>query len=358
MKSPLFDIALSFLYRTKLRRSLSLLEHYGSAEEAWRHLDEPDMQAAWARAEREAEWIEAHGIRVWTLADADYPYRLRQCPDRPLVLYSKGNVRPSDGHIVSIVGTRRPTERGRELTDKLVRELQERLEQVTVVSGGAYGIDIAAHRAAIKAGIPTLIIPAHGLDRIYPCQHRKEAVESLTHGGLLTEFPSETEPFAANFIQRNRIVAGLADAVVVVESRDKGGSLITARMAMDYDRELFAFPGRPSDESSKGCNDLIGSDKAHLISCADDLITVMNWTTRTQPAQPIQTQIIGLMDELSVRQQAILTKLQEAEEGMHINLLVMELQEPYSDVSSDLVLLELQGLVRSLPGGIYRFSRL
>ena len=358
MKSPLFDIALSFLYRTKLRRSLSLLEHYGSAEEAWRHLDEPDMQAAWARAEREAEWIEAHGIRVWTLADADYPYRLRQCPDRPLVLYSKGNVRPSDGHIVSIVGTRRPTERGRELTDKLVRELQERLEQVTVVSGGAYGIDIAAHRAAIKAGIPTLIIPAHGLDRIYPCQHRKEAVESLTHGGLLTEFPSETEPFAANFIQRNRIVAGLADAVVVVESRDKGGSLITARMAMDYDRELFAFPGRPSDESSKGCNDLIGSDKAHLISCADDLIAVMNWTTRTQPAQPIQTQIIGLMDELSVRQQAILTKLQEAEEGMHINLLVMELQEPYSDVSSDLVLLELQGLVRSLPGGIYRFSRL
>ena len=316
------------------------------------------MQAAWARAEREAEWIEAHGIRVWTLADADYPYRLRQCPDRPLVLYSKGNVRPSDGHIVSIVGTRRPTERGRELTDKLVRELQERLEQVTVVSGGAYGIDIAAHRAAIKAGIPTLIIPAHGLDRIYPCQHRKEAVESLTHGGLLTEFPSETEPFAANFIQRNRIVAGLADAVVVVESRDKGGSLITARMAMDYDRELFAFPGRPSDESSKGCNDLIGSDKAHLISCADDLIAVMNWTTRTQPAQPIQTQIIGLMDELSVRQQAILTKLQEAEEGMHINLLVMELQEPYSDVSSDLVLLELQGLVRSLPGGIYRFSRL
>lgn len=358
MKSPLFDIALSFLYRTKLRRSLSLLEHYGSAEEAWRHLDEPDMQAAWARAEREAEWIEAHGIRVWTLADTDYPYRLRQCPDRPLVLYSKGNVRPSDGHIVSIVGTRRPTERGRELTDKLVRELQERLEQVTVVSGGAYGIDIAAHRAAIKAGIPTLIIPAHGLDRIYPCQHRKEAVESLTHGGLLTEFPSETEPFAANFIQRNRIVAGLADAVVVVESRDKGGSLITARMAMDYDRELFAFPGRPSDESSKGCNDLIGSDKAHLISCADDLIAVMNWTTRTQPAQPIQTQIIGLMDELSVRQQAILTKLQEAEEGMHINLLVMELQEPYSDVSSDLVLLELQGLVRSLPGGIYRFSRL
>lgn len=355
MKSPLFDIALSFLYRTKLRRSLSLLEHYGSAEEAWRHLDEPDMQAAWARAEREAEWIEAHGIRVWTLADADYPYRLRQCPDRPLVLYSKGNVRPSDGHIVSIVGTRRPTERGRELTDKLVRELQERLEQVTVVSGGAYGIDIAAHRAAIKAGIPTLIIPAHGLDRIYPYQHRKEAVESLTHGGLLTEFPSETEPFAANFIQRNRIVAGLADAVVVVESRDKGGSLITARMAMDYDRELFAFPGRPSDESSKGCNDLIGSDKAHLISCADDLIAVMNWTTRTQPAQPIQTQIIGLMDELSVRQQAILTKLQEVEEGMHINLLVMELQEPYSDVSSDLVLLELQGLVRSLPGGIYRF---
>lgn len=315
------------------------------------------MQACLDRAEQELEWIQEHGIRVWTLADEGYPYRLRQCPDRPLLLYSKGNVRPSDKHIVSIVGTRRPTERGKELTETLVRELADRLESATIVSGGAYGIDITAHRAAIKAGIPTLIIPAHGLDRIYPQTHRPEAVASLEYGGLLTEFPSGTEPFAPYFIQRNRIVAGLADAVVVVESCDKGGSLITAQMACDYNRDLFAFPGRPSDSSSGGCNNLIRANKAQLITCADDLITAMNWTTKSTPPQAVQTQLIGLMDDLTPQQQELLQKLQEAEEGMHINLLVMETERPYSEVSSDLVMMEIQGLVRSLPGGIYRFVR-
>ena len=356
MSAPLYDIALSFLYRTRLRKNLALLDHYGSAEEAWKHLDEPNMQSSWERAEREMEWAEAHGIRIWTLADEAYPYRLRQCPDRPVLLYSKGNVRPSDGHIVSIVGTRRPTERGVELTQRLVYDLHDRLESVTIVSGGAYGIDITAHRTAIKEGIPTIIVPAHGLDRIYPYNHRPEAVASLEHGGLLTEFPSETEPIAAYFVQRNRIVAGLADAVVVVESRERGGSLITAQMAADYSRDLFAFPGRPSDPSSLGCNQLINRHKAQLIDGAEDLIAAMGWKTRTEVSQPVQTQLIGLMDDLTPTQQTILTKLQDAEEGMHINLLVMELELPYSDVSSDLMLLELQGLVRSLPGGIYRFS--
>lgn len=357
MENPLYDIALSFLNRTRLRLSLALVDHYGSAEAAWRAIDEAGMQECWERAQQEWEWITAHGIRVWTLADEDYPYRLRQCPDRPLVLYGKGNIHPSDGHIVSIVGTRRPTERGKELTTALVRELHERLEQVTIVSGGAYGIDIAAHRAAIDCGIPTIIIPAHGLDRIYPYQHRAEAVASLEHGGLLTEFPSGTEPLAPYFLQRNRIVAGLADAVVVVESREKGGSLVTARMAVDYNRELFAFPGRPADLSSSGCNNLIRTDRAHLICNADDLIDTMQWRMRNTPAQSVQTMLIGLHDNLTPTQQVILEKIQEAEEGLHINHIVMETQMPYSEVSSDLVLLELEGLIRALPGGIYRFVR-
>ena len=357
MANVLYDIALGFLYRTRLRKALALVEQYGSAEEAWYHLDEPDQAACMARATQELEWIQAHDIRVLTLADEDYPYRLRQCPDRPLLLYSKGHVRPSDGHIVSIVGTRRPTERGKELTDTLVRELHERLEHVTIVSGGAYGIDITAHRAAIQYGVPTIIVPAHGLDRIYPYQHRADAIAALEHGGLLTEFPSQTEPLAAYFVQRNRIVAGLADAVVVVESHERGGSLITAQMASDYSRDLFAFPGRPSDTSSRGCNNLILRQKAQLINCADDLIAAMGWTTRNEPAHAIQTQMIGLMDDLSPDRQVLLTKLQEAEEGLHINLLVMETERPYSEVSADLVMLEVQGLVRSLPGGIYRFVR-
>ena len=355
MLNPLFDISLSFLYRNRLRKSLALVDHYGSAEEAWRHLDEPGMKEALERAQHELEWINLHGIRVWTLADEDYPYRLRQCPDRPLLLYGKGNLHPSDGHIVSIVGTRRPTERGKELTATLVRELHERLESVTIVSGGAYGIDIAAHRAAIECGIPTIIIPAHGLDRIYPYHHRPDAIRALEHGGLLTEFPSQTEPMAGNFVQRNRIVAGLADAVVVVESRERGGSLITAQMASDYNRELFAFPGRPSDPSSAGCNNLIRANKAQLFSCADELIVAMDWTTRQTAKTPVQTRLVGLLDDLTPDQQNLLAKLQESEEGLHINHMVMETGRPYADVSSDLMQIELQGLIRSLPGGFYRF---
>ena len=361
MNNPLFDIALSLLFRTRLRKSLALLARYGSAEEAWRAIDEPGMQEALDSARKELEWIHEHGIRVWTLADDDYPYRLRQCPDKPIVLYSKGHVNPSEGHVVSVVGTRRPTERGKELTDKLVRDLADRLDSVTIVSGGAYGIDIAAHRAAIQIGIPTLIIPAHGLDRIYPVHHRPDAIASLTHGGLLTEFPSGTEPFAPNFLQRNRIIAGLADAVVVVESREKGGSLVTARMAADYNRDLFTFPGRPSDASSVGCNNLIRANKAQLIDSADDLIAAMNWKKANSQVRPAtansQLTMVGLLDDLSQTQQSLLNKLQESEEGIHINLLVMELELPYSDVASELLSLELQGLVRSLPGGIYRFVR-
>ena len=315
------------------------------------------MQETLLRAQQELDWIHAHDIRVWTLSDEDYPYRLRQCPDRPIVLYGKGNLHPSDGHVISVVGTRRCTERGRELTDALVRDLHQRLDQVTIVSGGAYGIDIAAHRAAIKYEVPTIIIPAHGLDRMYPYQHRPDAVQSLAKGGLLTEFPSGTEPLAPYFIQRNRIVAGLADAVVVVESRDRGGSLVTARMASDYDRELFAFPGRPQDETSRGCNQLIRTNRAHLINDVDELIEIMEWKTNNSPAQPIQLQMVEMLSDLSQPQQQLVRILQEAEEGVHINLLVMETERPYGDVSSDLMELELQGIIRSLPGGIYRFVR-
>lgn len=333
-----------------------LLDQYGSATEVWCHVDEPGMAEAMERAKQECEWIAEHGIRVWTIEDEDYPIRLKQCTDRPTVLYSKGHVDLGKGHFVSIVGTRRPTERGKELTSLFVRELHEQLEQLTIVSGGAYGIDIAAHRAAIECGIPTIIVPAHGLDRIYPYVHRQDAIKALEHGGLLTEFMSGTEPIAPNFVQRNRIVAGLSEATVVVESRERGGSLITARMAVDYNRALFAFPGRPNDESSRGCNRLIQSRHAQLINNAADLINAIEWTTRATHKTPVQTKIVGLLDNLSPSQQLLLGKIQEAEEGMHINHLVMETEMPYGDVSSDLMMLEMQGLIRAIPGGFYRIQ--
>ena len=151
-----------------------------------------------------------HDIRVWRPDDEEYPYRLQQCSDKPAQLYVKGNVHPSDGHVVAIVGTRQPTERGKELTEVLVRELHERRPHLTIVSGGAYGIDIAAHRAAIECGVPTIMVLAHGLDRMYPNQHRREAEMAMEHGGLVSEYPEGTEVYAANFLQRNRIIAGLA----------------------------------------------------------------------------------------------------------------------------------------------------
>ena len=173
---------------------------------------------------------------------------------------------------------------------------------------------------------------------------------------MLTEFPSGTEPVSLNFVLRNRIVAGLSDVTVVVESREHGGSLITARMAMDYDRALFAFPGRPNDESSRGCNNLIMSSQAQLIDSAADMINAMEWATRIGHRKPVQTSIVGLLDDLTPSQQILLGKIQEAEEGMHINHLVMETQMPYGDVSSDLMMLEMQGLIRALPGGFYRLK--
>ena len=173
----------------------------------------------------------------------------------------------------------------------------------------------------------------------------------------MTEYMSGTEPLAPYFVQRNRIVAGLADAVVVVESKAKGGSLITAQMACDYNRELFAFPGRPQDELAHGCNDLIRRQQAHLIECADDLVTAMSWMPRKDKGKGVQTQLIGLNSDLSERQQTLLQKLQEAEEGLHINLIVMETGLPYGDVASDLVMMEIDGLVKSMPGGIYRIVR-
>lgn len=353
----LYEIAISLLYRTSLRKALQLLEHYASAEEAWEHVDDPHKQEHLDRAKREIDWINEHHISVWTCNDADYPYRLQQCPDKPIVLYGKGNIRHSEGHIVSIVGTRRPTERGKELTETLVRDLRDRLENVTIVSGGAYGIDITAHRAALKYDVPTIIVPAHGLDRIYPAVHRPEATASLENGGLLTEHISGTEPLAPYFVQRNRIVAGLADAVVVVESQSKGGSLITANMALDYDREVFAFPGRPQDITAQGCNQLIRRNQAYLISNADELIETMNWTTRNTPSPSTQTTMVELLEDLTPQQQTIFRKLEEAEEGMHINLIVMETGLNYSDVASDLVMMEVQGMVKALPGGIYRLVR-
>jgi DNA processing protein len=248
-----------------------------------------------------------------------------------------------------------PSERGKDWCRRLVLDLAERVPGLTIVSGLAYGIDVTAHRAAIEAGIPTIIIPAHGLDRIYPSVHRQVAVQSLDNGGILTEYSCGTEPERFNFVARNRIVAGLADALVVVESKQKGGSLITADMAVDYGRDVFAMPGRPDDECSAGCNDLIKHNKAQLIEGAEDLIAAMQWQVETK--QPKQTTMVELMVELTATQRQLIDLLRETEEGLHINQLVMETQLAYNLVASELVMLELDDVVKSMPGGMWRIKK-
>ncbi len=349
-----YVIALGCLNLNNVHRVRTLLETYGSAERAWFETAGDYKAEALAHAERELEFIARHGINTWYYKDSDYPYRLQNCPDAPVLLFGKGNLNFNEGKFVSIVGTRGATERGKELTRRLVLDLAKLIPNVTIVSGLAYGIDVAAHRAALEAGLPTIIVPAHGLDRVYPATHRQVAVEALAQGGILTEYPSETEPERLNFVARNRIVAGLADAVVVVESKIKGGSLITASLANDYNRNVYTFPGRPGDVNAQGCNALIKNQRAALIEDAEDLILDMQWEAKQLA---VQTEIEDLFADMDDLERKLLQSLRNAEEGKLVNELVAETTETYSQVASALMMLEMNGFVKALPGSIYRAMR-
>jgi DNA processing protein len=348
-------IALTWANKTRQRQVRTLLEQYGSATDVIAHRCDLVTKEAVDHAQKELEFIDKHNIGLYFYKDDNYPYRLASCVDAPILLYSKGNVNLNAKHMVSVVGTRMPSERGKDWCRRLVLDLTEQVPDVTIVSGLAYGIDIVAHKAAIEAGIPTIIVPAHGLDRIYPAVHRNVAVQALDKGGIVTEYTCGTEPERFNFVARNRIVAGLADAVVIVESKRKGGSLITADMAVDYGRDVFAVPGRIDDECSAGCNQLIKCNKAHMIETAEDLVKNMQWGYST--SQPKQTTMVELLYNLSEPQQKLYELLREAEEGLHINQLVMETQIGYNIVSAELVMMELQDVVKSMPGGMWRVKK-
>lgn len=308
------------------------------------------QSAVLKRAEAEIEFIHKNGIQCLYYSDDDYPYRLKECPDAPLILYAKTACSLNEGHFVAIVGTRHATDYGKELCSKLVQGLMS-LPQVTVVSGLAYGIDVTAHKLALASELPTLGVVAHGLDRIYPYSHRQIASNMLEQGGLVTEYPSETNPDRQNFVQRNRIIAGISDAVVVVESGAKGGALITAELGNDYNRDVFAYPGRTTDNWSKGCNTLIRQNRAALIESADDLIRAMRWERKDEVgAKPIHT----LFPELTPDEQMVYNRLSTAEEGLQVNEIALSLSIPFHRLSSLLLDLEFKDLVKSLPGGLYK----
>lgn len=347
-------IALTWGNKIRLRNIRQVLDEYGSATEVIKQHPNLINHDAIRFAQKELEFIEKHHIQTFFYKDDNYPYRLAQCSDSPLLLYAKGNMDVNPQHVVSIVGTRMPSERGKDWCRNFVKELATQISDLTIVSGLAYGIDVTAHKAALEFGIPTLIIPAHGLDRIYPSTHRNIAIRALDNGGILTEYTTNTEPERFNFVARNRIIAGMADAVIVVESKKKGGSLITADMAVDYGRDVFALPGRIDDISSAGCNDLIKRNKAQLIESADELISAMQWKKKGGPTNSTQ---LELMYELSPQQQLLLNILREAEEGVHINQLIMETHIAYNIVSSELIMMELNDVVKSMPGGIWRIKK-
>ncbi|MGM9759389.1 MAG: DNA-processing protein DprA [Parabacteroides sp.] len=303
------------------------------------------------QAERELAFVEKNHIQLYYWDNPDYPARLKECEDAPVLFYFKGNANLDASHILSIVGTRQATSYGRDQVEKLLNDLSVRFPDLLIVSGLAYGIDICAHQQALHHSLPTVGVLAHGLDRIYPNLHRPTAVKMLDQGGLLTDFPSGTEPDRPNFVRRNRIIAGLADATLVAESAEHGGSLITADLAFSYGRDVFAFPGRITDVRSKGCHKLIMQNKAALITCAEDLIAAMRWDIQEKKTQlPKQAQI--LFPESDEKQQ-ILSYLHEHKEA-HINELSLILHMPVQQLSTLLFEMELDGILKTMPGNVYK----
>ncbi|WP_423146347.1 DNA-processing protein DprA [Rubrolithibacter danxiaensis] len=300
------------------------------------------------RAEKELLFVEKYKIKALFWADSDYPKRLKNCYDAPVLLYYKGNANLNTTKIISIVGTRKSTAYGKELTSELVEELKK--HEVLVISGLAHGIDGIAHKACIKNEIQTVGVLGHGLDRIYPAQHRALAEKMVGMGGLLTEFPSETNPDRENFPKRNRIVAGLADATIIVEANIKGGALITAELANSYNRDVFAFPGRVTDEFSSGCNYLIKTNRAHLISGIKDLEYLLGWNTNLERKREKQ---ISLNLNLTVEEKLVFDVLNEKGQTA-VDDLALLTNLPQSKLAVTVLGLEMQGIVVSLPGKTYK----
>jgi len=298
------------------------------------------------RAEEEIRFIENNRIQTLYFLDDNYPARLKHCMDGPIILYHKGNTRFNTKHVLSIVGTRRATNYGKGVCEKMIQGLSDL--DILVVSGLAYGIDTQAHRMAVERNIPTVGILAHGLDRIYPYANKKLAEKMVDNGGLLTDFMSYTNPDRENFPKRNRIVAGISDATLVIESAKRGGALITANIANSYSRDVFAVPGKVNDRYSEGCNYLVKTNKAALVQSADDIKYFMQWEKRKSVGSQVK-----LFRELSVEEDLILNMLKDKGESS-IDYLVLTTKLSNSKIAAVLLTLEFDGLVISLPGKIFK----
>ena len=303
-------------------------------------------------AESEINRCEHHNIKILFFTDKDYPKKLKQAPDSPVVLYYNGTADLNGKKTISIVGTRKSTSYGREFTERIVEHLKA--HQAQIISGLAYGIDICAHKAALKNGMETIGVMASGLDIIYPSAHKSIAKDMIGSGGLITEFPTGEKPEAHNFPARNRIIAGMSDAVIVVEAATKGGALITAEIANSYNRDVFALPGDVGKKFSEGCNNLIKQNKAVLLTSIEDIEYVMNWQHEDSSAR--QDEKYYDYSSLSSEEKDIIELLSEFPDGMLIDDLSWKSQIPLNKLASILLNLEFNGIIKPLPGKKFKLK--
>ena len=362
-------MALTRISNFNFAQALELYKAVGSAQLLFEHRNDigdilkectPRLRDAlqdWSepmkRAEAELAFMQEHGIRAITLNDDDYPQRLRECPDAPIVLYYKGNSDLNQAKVISIVGTRRITQYGQDLIRRLIGDLRTYCPRLLIVSGLAYGVDINAHREALALGYETVGVLAHGLDQIYPPRHRDTAVEMVKNGGLLTEYMSQTEALPNNFRQRNRIVAGMSDATILVESAVKGGGLITCRIAQEYGRDVFAFPGNVGQPYSEGCNLMIRNNTAALITSAEEFVEAMGWQTMTDRPEVIERQ---LFPDLTEEERRVVMLLQDTND-LQLNLISVKTNISIGQLTALLFSLEMKGVVRPMAGGTYHLLK-
>ena len=361
--NPLYQIALTMIPGVGGKTARQILEFYPDPEELFRE-DRKSLEAAFGKrpivdhilnkatlpaAENEMNFVEKNNIRMLFVNNSDYPQRLKRpgCEDAPVLLYYKGNADLNCGKVVAIVGSRKATDYGRTATEKLVQELTS--ENILIVSGLAYGIDGASHQAALNNGLPTVGVLGHGLNLIYPASHRNLAKDMLANGGLLTEFPSNTKLDPGLFPARNRIIAAMADVVVVMEAAKKGGALITAEIANGYNRDVFALPGRTTDTYSEGCNSLIKSNKANLLTSAADIFYITGWKRKKNQKTVQQT----MFQEFEGEEKIIYDLLLQ-----HKELTIDEISSlcdlSLPKIAKNLLSLELKNVCKFLPGKIYK----
>jgi len=304
-------------------------------------------KSVFEKAAQELKFIENEKIEVLYYKDENYPDKLKHCIDGPVLLFATGNFNFENRKLISIVGTRQITSYGTEFCKKLIEDLA--IFNPIIISGFAYGVDIVAHQAAMDTNLQTIGVLAHGLNQIYPKTHKKYVAKMEQNGGFLTEFWSNSNPDKENFVRRNRIVAGMSEATIVIESAEKGGSLITANLANDYNRDVFAVPGRITDKYSQGCNDLIKTQRANLLTSAADLVYCLNWELEAKSTKPVQKQLFVSLDN---EEQKIYEYLQKNGKQL-LDIVALECDFPIYRISSILLNMELKGAIRPLPGKLF-----